>query len=239
MLHCVSVFFIRKWYYTTIITKEDAVDNDKTERKSGLAIAGFIIAILAILGSWVPILNNVSFFFAIISLIFGIIGFVAIKKGKRVGQGLAVATIILSVVTGGIVVATQLFYGKVVDGVSKSVTDSVNDFDGTNTDKLLKNSVDVTLGAFLFNPGEEAAYTYDDTTELPLTIKNKASEKASYSVKIEAVDASGTRIADDTVYVTDLNSGQSVSEKVFKYVDSGKLEALKTATFKILEVSKQ
>jgi hypothetical protein len=59
------------------------VNKDKTERKSGLAIAGFIIAILAILGSWVPILNNISFFFAIISLIFGIIGFVAIKKAKE------------------------------------------------------------------------------------------------------------------------------------------------------------
>ena len=51
--------------------------SDKTERTSGLAIAGFIIAILAILGSWIPIVNNVSFFFAIISLVFGIIGLVA------------------------------------------------------------------------------------------------------------------------------------------------------------------
>ncbi len=214
------------------------MSKDKTERTSGLAIAGFIIAILAILGSWVPILNNVSFFFAIISLIFGIIGFIAIKKGKKVGQGLAIATIILSILTGVVVLATQSFYGKVADKVSNSVTETVNDFDGTNTDKLLKTSVDVTLGEFVFNPGAEAGFNYDDTTELPVTIKNKSSEKASYTVKIEAVGADGTRIADDTVYVSDLKPGQSVSEKAFKYVESGKLEALKTATFKILEVTK-
>jgi hypothetical protein len=214
------------------------MNQDKTERKSGLAIAGFIIAILAILGSWVPIFNNVSFFFAVISLIFGVIGFVAIKKGKRVGQGLAVATIILSVVTVGIVLASQSFYGKVAEGVSKSVDESVNDFNGNNTEKLLKTSVDVTLGAFVFNPGAEADYSYDDTTELPVTIKNKAVEKSSYTVKIEAVGADGTRVAEDTVYVSDLNPGQSVAEKAFKYVEEGKLEALKTATFKILEVSK-
>src|SRR5690606_20156594 len=101
-----------------------------------------------ILGSWVPILNNVSFFFAIISLIFGIIGLVAIRKGKRVGQGLAVATIILSVLTFVVVLATQSFFGKVADEVGSSVTESVNDFDGTNTDKLLETSVDVTLGEF-------------------------------------------------------------------------------------------
>jgi hypothetical protein len=221
-----------------ITNRENVVNQDKTERKSGLAIAGFIISILAILGSWMPILNNVSFFFAVISLVFGIIGLVAIKKGKRVGQGLAVATIILSVVTMVIVLASQSFYGKVAEDVSNSVNESVSDFDGTNTDKLLKDNVDVTLGAFVFNAGAEADYSYDDTTELPVAIKNKSSEKASYTVKIEAVDASGTRVAEDTIYVNDLNPGQSVSEKAFKYVEEGKLEAIKAATFKILEVSK-
>ena len=214
------------------------MSQDKTERKSGLAIAGFIIAILAILGSAIPIFNNVSFFFAVVSLIFGIIGLVAIRKGKRVGQGLAIATIILSVVTFIVVVATQSFYGQVANEVSNSVNESVSDFDGTNTDKLLKNNVDVTLGTFVFNAGAEADYSYDDTTELPVTIKNKSSEKASYTVKIEAIDASGTRIAEDTIYASDLNAGQSVSEKAFKYIEEGKLEAIKTATFKVLEVSK-
>lgn len=214
------------------------MNNDRTERTSGLAIAGLIIAVLAILGSWVPILNNVSFFFAIISLIFGIIGFRAIKKGKRTGQGLAIATIILSILTIIVVLATQSLFGKVADEVGNSVTESVNDFDGTNTDKLLEKSVDVTLGEFVFNPGAEAEFSYDDTTELPVTIKNKSTEKASYTIKVEAVNTEGARIAEDTVYVSDLNPGQSVSEKAFKFVESDKLEALKTATFKILEVTK-
>ena len=211
---------------------------DKTERKSGLAIAGFIIALLAIVGSWVPIFNNVSFFFAVIALVFGVIGLISIKKGKRVGQGLAVATIILALIACVVVLATQSFYGKVAEDVSNSIDESVNNSNGTNTEKLLETSVDVALGSFVFSAGSEADYTYDDTTELPVTIKNKSAEKSNYTVKIEAVDASGARVAEDTIYVTALNSGQSVSEKAFKYVDSSKLEAVKTATFKILEVSK-
>lgn len=218
--------------------KERTVSKPKTERASGVAIAGLIIAILAILGSAVPIINNVSFFFAIVSLVLGIVGLVAIKKGKSVGQGLAITTIILSVLTFVIVIATQSFYGKVVDDIGNSVTETLNDFDGTNTDKLLETSVDVALGTFVFNAGAEADYTYDDTTELPVTITNKLSERASYSVKIEAVDGSGARIAEDTVYATDLNPGQSVSEKAFQYVTSDTVEALKTATFKVLTVSK-
>lgn len=212
--------------------------SNKTERTSGLAIAGFIIAILAILGSWILIVNNVSFFFAIFSLIFGIIGLVAIKKGKRIGQGLAIATIILSALTFVVVIATQALFSKAVDDVGNSVSESFNDYDGTNTDKLLENSVNVTLGKFVHNPGAEADFDYDDTTELKVTIKNKAPEKSSYTVKIEAVDSDGNRIAEDTVYVTDLKTGQSVSEKAFEYVESDKLKALKTANFKILEVTK-
>lgn len=211
---------------------------DKTERTSGLAISGFIIAILAIMGAWVPIINNVSFFFAVIALIFGIIGFRQIKKGKRVGQGLATATIIISILAGVVVLATQAFYSKAVDEVGKSVNEAVSDYDGSNTDKLLENTVDVTLGQFVFDAGAEAEYTYDDTTKLPITIKNKSAEKGSFTVKVEAVDASGNRIADDTVYVSDLNAGQSQTEDAFKYVESGKLEAIKTASFKIVSVSK-
>ena len=133
---------------------------------------------------------------------------------------------------------SQSIYSKAIDNVGDSVNESFNDLDGTNTDKLLKNNVDVTIGTFVFNPGAEAAYSYDDTTELPVTIKNKAAEKSSYTVKIEAVDASGARVAEDTIYVSDLNPGQSVSEKAFKYIEEAKLESVKTATFKILEVSK-
>ena len=214
------------------------MSTNKAENKSGLAIAGLIIAIISLVLAWVPIVNNIVFFFAILSLIFGIVGFVSIKKGKRTGQGLAIATIILSLVAGGMVLASQAFYGKAFDAVGDSVNETINDYDGTNTDKLLKTSVEVTLGDFVFIPGEEADYTYDDKTELPVTIKNKASEKASYTVKIEAVDAENNRIADDAVYVSALNTGQSVTEKVFTYVDTDKVEALKTATFKILEVSK-
>lgn len=207
-------------------------------KRSGLAIAGLIIAIIALLLAWVPILNNVIFFIAILSLIFGVVALILTKKNSTAGQGLAIATIIISVVAGIIVLATQAFYGKVIDEVGNSMQETMNDFDGTNTDQLLETSVDVTLGEFVFNPGEEAEFSFDDTTELPVTITNKSTEISSFSVKIEAVDASGVRIAEDTIYVSDLRPEQSVNEKAFQFVESEKVEALQTAEFKILQVTK-
>ena len=214
------------------------MDEIKTKHTSGVAIAALVVAIVSLVMAWVPFFNNVFFFSAVISLIMGVSALGSIRKGRATGRGLAIAAIIISIAAGLVVLASQAFYGKVAENVGKAAEEVVNDYDGTNTDKLLKNNVDVTLGQFVFNPGTEAKYNYDDTTELPVTIKNKAAEKSSYTIKIEAVDASGVRVADDTVYVSDLGAGQSASEKAFKYVQPEKVEALKTAQFKVFEVSK-
>ena len=49
------------------------------ERKV-LGILAIIFGALALLGSWMPIINNFSFILAILALIFGIIGFLVNRK---------------------------------------------------------------------------------------------------------------------------------------------------------------
>lgn len=62
-----------------------------TTAKSGMAIAGFVLGIIALLTSLVPIVNNLSFFLAILGIIFTIVGLIGIMKGKKSGKGLAIA----------------------------------------------------------------------------------------------------------------------------------------------------
>lgn len=50
---------------------------------SGMAIAALVLGILAILTSFLPIINNGSFFLAALGLIFAVVGFVGIRKGKK------------------------------------------------------------------------------------------------------------------------------------------------------------
>lgn len=52
------------------------------QKKSGLGIASLVLGIIAIVGSWIPILNNISFLLAVIGLILGIVGIFSIRKGK-------------------------------------------------------------------------------------------------------------------------------------------------------------
>lgn len=91
------------------------------QKKSGLGIASLVLGIIAIVGSWIPILNNLSFLLAIIGLILGIVGIVAIRKGKVGGKGLTIAAIIINVVAIVIVICTQWVFGKALDEFSKDL----------------------------------------------------------------------------------------------------------------------
>ena len=75
---------------------------------SGLAIAGLVLGILAILGAFVPLLNILTAPFAIVGLILAIVGLMGINKGKHSGKGIVVAGVVLGAVA---LVVTLGMYG--------------------------------------------------------------------------------------------------------------------------------
>lgn len=103
---------------------------------------------------------------------------------------------------------------------------------GGNTSQILENNLDVQLGEFVTDGNE-----YIESGKMVVTLRNKGTETASFDVKVEAVDASGNRIEDDTAYVTDLAPGQSTDQDMFVLVSSEKYDAMKGATFKVIEAS--
>ena len=66
---------------------------------SGLAIAGMILGIAGILGSWIPFLNIISILIAIIGLILSLIALKQCREKKLEGRGMAIAGLILSSLT--------------------------------------------------------------------------------------------------------------------------------------------
>ena len=113
-----------------------------------------------------------------------------------------------------------------------SVINFSDNISGNNTESILQNDVDVTIGDF------KATKSYGIyETSLPITVKNKSSEKKTFNIHIEAVSSSGERIEEDYVYANDLNAGQSQKFNIFTFVSSDKVSSLKKATFKIIDVS--
>lgn len=196
----------------------------ENNKKSGLATAGLVLGIIAICTSFIPIINNISFFIGIIAVIFGIISLV-----KKKGSGKAIAALILGIFAIIITLVIQDSFNKAIDDASK-------DFDkatGNNTEEVLKNDADVKLGNFKIKKDE---YGIEDT-KLTVTLTNKTSQTKSFSVKVEAKDSNGVRIDTDDAYFDTVAPGQTVTSDIFNLVETEKAKKLETASFQIIEIS--
>lgn len=94
----------------------------KQERKV-LGILAIIFGALALLGSWMPIINNFSFILAILAIIFGLIGFAVNRKRPKT---LAIIGTVLAVVSIAIVLVTQAMYAKSLKELGKNVEETVS-----------------------------------------------------------------------------------------------------------------
>ena len=193
-------------------------------KNSGFATAGLVLGIIGACTSFIPIINNLSFILGILAIIFGIVALI-----KKSGRGKVIASIILGIVAIAITLSAQKSVSDSLDNLSKDL-DKVT---GNSTEEVLANDAEVTLGSLEVTKGDYGI----TNTKLVVTVKNKTSEKKSYNFHIEALDSNGSRIGEDYVYANDLTAGQSQNFEIFTYISSDKLDAMKNATFKIVEAS--
>ena len=80
--------------------------------KTGLGIAGFVLGIIALATSFLPIINNFSALLAAIGFVLALIGTIACVKGRKSGKGLSVAGVVMNVIAFAVVLATQSMYSS-------------------------------------------------------------------------------------------------------------------------------
>lgn len=83
--------------------------------RSVAAIVALVLGVIALFSSWVPIINNLSFVFALVGVVFAVVGLVGTLRGKKSGRGLAIASTVVNVVAVAIVLATQSAYSAAID----------------------------------------------------------------------------------------------------------------------------
>nr|DAY80329.1 MAG TPA: hypothetical protein [Caudoviricetes sp.] len=148
---------------------------------------------------------------------------------KKTGKNQAIAGIILCILAVIITVNSQ----KALTDTLNEVSTNLDKATGSSTEEVLKNDVNVELGNFEVTEDNYGLVN----TKLTVKVTNKTGEKKSFNLHIEAVDASGARIDEDYVYANGLASGQSQNFDIFAFVSSDKIDAMKNATFKIVEAS--
>lgn len=197
--------------------------------KSIAAIVGLILGIIALVLSAMPIINNFAFILGVVALIFGIVGVVGTRDKKKLGKGMAVASVIIAALACVIVLASQAVYSAALDEAGAQLDKATGDA----TEEILGSEVDVTLGDLTMKKGSYGMVE----SSMPITVKNLTDESHSYQIQVEAVNASGDRITQDYAYMNDLAAGQSQTVKAFTYVSSDEYDAMKKATVKLVSVS--
>lgn len=193
------------------------------DEKKVLGILAIVFGGFALVGSWVPILNNLSFVVAIIALILGIIALVVNRKNKKV---LAIVGTCLSLASIVIVLATQSMYGSALDKASKAVDEASSSIDADYskssseeaskeaeadknfkwTDAYFDSVVDgtTTYDEIVATVGEpnttetDTDYDIDTDSEVPSMDCDWDLEDGSYdaSVSIHFVQKNGTYVVD-------------------------------------------
>ncbi len=138
---------------------------------SGLAITALVLAVISLLLCWVPIVNNVVFFLGLVALAFAVPALVLARKGRRSGGGMALASVIVAVLSLVGVLATQAFYVSVIDDVANAVEDSA---DGVVT------------------PTENEQEEIVEAQEKPLGTSAAVGDE--YTVQVDAVDLNVAKV---------------------------------------------
>lgn len=82
---------------------------------SAMAVTALVLGIIALLTSFLPIVNNISFLFALLGIIFGIVAVVATVRGTRRGKPLAISALVINVIAVVVVLATQAMFSAAID----------------------------------------------------------------------------------------------------------------------------
>jgi hypothetical protein len=99
------------------------------KKGAGLAITSMVLGIIALLLSWVPIVNNLAAVLAVVGLALGIPALVFARRGTHGGTGLAITGLVTSVLAIALVIATQALYSSVIDEVERSLDEGIAELD--------------------------------------------------------------------------------------------------------------
>lgn len=100
-------------------------ENNVVPPKNGLGTAGFVLGLIGLLFSFLPIVGVVAWPMVILGLIFSLIGYGRGRSGGATNKGLALAGVILSVIGLVICVLWVAVFNKAANDVVKQANETV------------------------------------------------------------------------------------------------------------------
>ncbi|MBB4688616.1 DUF4190 domain-containing protein [Amycolatopsis jiangsuensis] len=96
-----------------------------TPPKNGLGTAGFVLGLLGLIFSFIPIIGVVAWPLVILGIVFAAVGLTRIRAGKATNKGMAIAGLVLSVLGLVIAIVWTAVFAKAVDDVNTEANRAV------------------------------------------------------------------------------------------------------------------
>jgi hypothetical protein len=202
----------------------------------GFAITALVLAIVALVLSWVPFINNGAALLAVAGVVFGVIALVGALRKGRPGKGMAIAAIVMSVVAFVVVIVTQVAYSRAIDDVFDQIDENVQqleDADAAAGDPAGAAPVEDPAGAEQGDADDivvvDVAFgqtSYDPTMWWYVAIVENPNPEHVFpfaGFTAEAVGADGTILDSSPDYV-DLLPGTTALSGTFLAVGSGTVD---------------
>lgn len=179
-----------------------------------------------------PLLLTFSYTFPLtaVALTLGITALAVNNKSNVADKKVALITIILS----SILLLTLLFSAVAYMYSLKQIASGIDTRSSSErVQDALEEDVSITFGSF--NPSTSPQG--QSIMEVDVTVTNKKDEAQDYIIVFDVLDSGGNRIAENSVYTSQLNAKQTDQYKASFYkISHEKLESLDTATFKITSI---
>ncbi len=106
-----------------------------------------VLGIVALLLSWIPIINNVAAVVAVVGLGLGIPALIRARRGTHGGQGPAITGLVTSVVAIVLVILTQMLFVKAIDEATQGLEEAIAESEvapAEGAEPVIEEDVDAT-----------------------------------------------------------------------------------------------
>ncbi|WP_448070867.1 DUF4190 domain-containing protein [Georgenia yuyongxinii] len=162
---------------------------------SGMAIAAFVIGIVALLLAWIPVINVISIVGGIVAVVLGVIAVRKVARGEGGGKGLAVTGIVLAglAIIGSILI--NVVFGAVLTEIDKTVQRELGSASAVVEEEVAAGDAEAALDA-----AESAAAAAVDGEAAPAGDAlplGQSAEMGEYTVAVDAVNLNANEVMAD------------------------------------------
>jgi hypothetical protein len=209
----------------------------------GLAITGLVLALVALVLSWVPFINNGAALLAVGGVVLGVIALIGSLRRGKPGRGMAISAIAVSVVAFVVVIVTQVAYSRAIDDVFGQLDENLQQLEEDQAAGRAGDAPDADDAADADDTADAAQGTAQDLAVLDVAFGQNSYDPTTWwyvvivenpnpehvfpfaGFTIEAVGADGTILDSSPDYV-DLLPGQVALSGGFYEVGSGAIDHL-------------